>query len=526
MMEKKVKTSLQQGAIESLRLILGDQLNLQHSWFSASNTATLYVIAEVKEETQYTRHHVQKVCAFFKAMDHFAHTLQKQGHRVLYLTLDDTQAFNNFPDLLKTLCDWLNPKIFEYQIPDEIRLSRALADTPLPCRTQVVDSEHFYLSRQDLTKYVNPGRHNRMESFYRKLRKRFDILMDEGQPLGGRWNYDSENRVSLKKQDLEAIPTPLCFANDVTDILSRLDKHQIATIGAPQERLIWPVNQEQALDLLTFFCSQCLPRFGTFQDAMTLSTKHRWSLYHSRLSFALNAKILSPHSVIEQALHAYEAAPDQINIAQIEGFIRQILGWREYIRAVYWVNEQTYPQQNALKAKRALPEFFWHGKTHMQCLHQAVTQSLDKAYAHHIQRLMITGNFCLLAGINPDEVDQWYLGIYIDAIEWVEMPNTRGMSQWADGGWVATKPYCSSGNYINKMSDYCKQCHYDVKQKTGARACPFNSLYWQFIDAHKDKFTTNPRMRMIYNNWAKQPEQERAAVLQQAKRLLKNLDNL
>jgi len=259
---------------------------------------------------------------------------------------------------------------------------------------------------------------------------------------------------------------------------------------------------------------------------MTCQSENQWSLYHSRLSFALNSKILHPLQVIQQAIDSYENSKGAISLAQIEGFVRQILGWREYVRGIYWVNMPAYASKNTLEAKRQLPEYFWNGDTRMRCMQQSIGQSLDYAYAHHIQRLMITGNFCLLTGINPDEVDQWYLGVYIDAIEWVEIPNTRGMSQFADDGIVATKPYTAGGNYINKMSDYCKSCDYRIKEKTGDDACPFNSLYWHFMAQHRPRLEKNPRIGMVYRNWDKQTPQSQQATLKKAEYYLQNIETL
>jgi len=275
-----------------------------------------------------------------------------------------------------------------------------------------------------------------------------------------------------------------------------------------------------------YFCEHCLINFGRFQDAMTDQSDHRWSLYHSRLSFALNSKILHPYQVIQKAIDAYQDSQGRISLAQIEGFVRQILGWREYVRGVYWANMPAYSRKNTLAAQGALPDYFWTGDTKMNCMQQAIGQSLDYAYAHHIQRLMIIGNFCLLTGINPDEVDAWYLGVYIDAIEWVEMPNTRGMSQFADDGIVATKPYTAGGNYINKMSDYCKNCHYKIKEKTGEQACPFNSLYWRFMTTHRKRLEKNPRIGMVYRNWDKQNTSVQQATLEQAEYFIDNIEQL
>jgi deoxyribodipyrimidine photolyase-related protein len=259
---------------------------------------------------------------------------------------------------------------------------------------------------------------------------------------------------------------------------------------------------------------------------MTGKGENRWSLYHSRISFALNSKILHPLQVIEAALRRFDEPDSPVDLAQIEGFIRQILGWREYVRAVYWANMPNYAERNALDAERDLPDYFWTGRTKMSCMKQAIDQSLDYAYAHHIQRLMVTGNFAMLAGIDPAQVDNWYLGIYIDAVEWVEMPNTRGMSQFADGGLIATKPYAASGSYINKMSDYCKDCHYSVKERYTEQACPFNSLYWHCMQRHSDKFSKNPRTAMAYRSWDKMDSQVKAALLTRAKFCLENIEQL
>ena len=522
----KIATACAGCKITTVRLILGDQLNAQHSWYKSQDHSVLYVIAEIKEEASYVRHHIQKVCAFFAAMQHFATALKSAGHNVLHLTLDDTADYNDMSALVAHIFEQCCATAFEYQQPDEQRLHQLLSQCLLACEKHCYSTEHFLLEPEEFDSYITPAKHNRMEAFYRKMRKRFNILMREGKPEGGEWNYDSENRASLTKSDLNAIPEPLCFANDVGSALARIKYHNIATIGVAQENLLWPVNRRQANELLDYFCDYCLPLFGRFQDAMTSQSPHQWSLYHSRISFALNTKMITPRLVIARALAAYNRGGSDISLAQVEGFVRQILGWREYIRAVYWQNLNTYHGQNILAAKRGLPQYFWTGKTKMRCMAHAIGQSLDTAYAHHIQRLMITGNFCLLAGVSPDQVDEWYLGIYIDALEWVELPNTRGMSQWADGGWVATKPYCSSGNYINKMSDYCKGCHYDVKKKVGDGACPFNSLYWSFINRHVQQFSRIPRMTMVYSNWKKKDKSEQQAVLAQAANYLDNIESL
>ncbi len=510
-----------------LRLVLGDQLNQAHSWFHRVDPETVYLLAELRQETDYVKHHVQKLCAFFAAMGAFADDLADKGHEVVHLTLDDSAEYADLPELLAALCRRFGVEAFEYQAPDEYRLQQQMRALELDgVSVAECDSEHFLLSRDELGRYINAGRHNRMESFYRKMRQRFDLLMQDGKPLGGQWNFDAENRAALTPSDLAQIPEPLLFANDVSEPLRRLQEHGVRSFGKAEESLLWPVTRAQALELLQYFCTVCLPNFGRFQDAMTGRSRHAWSLYHSRLSFALNSKILHPREVIDTAIDRYHAASDEISLAQIEGFVRQILGWREYIRAVYWVNMPAYAESNRLQASLDLPAYFWSGETRMNCMRQSLGQSLEFAYAHHIQRLMVIGNFCLLAGIDPDAVDRWYLGVYVDALEWVEMPNTRGMSQFADGGLVATKPYCAGANYIGKMSDYCGDCEYDRRQKTGAGACPFNSLYWDFMVRHRAMLERNPRIGMIYRNWDRQDAEQRRLTLERADWCRNNLEQL
>lgn len=511
-----------------MRLILGDQLNSQHSWFKQADDNVLYIIAELKQEASYVRHHIQKLAAFFLAMQHFAEALKAQGHHVLHLNLDDTAEFANLNGLITELVKRFSATAFHFQQPDEYRLRQQLHMLALADGIAASEwpNEHFFLPFEEITQTIKPQQHNRMEVFYRKMRKRFDILMDGEQPLGGKWNFDSDNRQKLKPADLNHIPEPLMFSNDLSAIVKRINTHNIDYFGHCDQNLLWPVSRAQSLALLEHFCDNCLALFGRFQDAMTCQHPQQWTLYHSRLSFALNSKMLHPQEVIHRAIAAYKNAQGGINIAQIEGFVRQILGWREYVRAVYWANMPHYRERNQLDAQRKLPRYFWNADTRMECMKQAIDQSLQYAYAHHIQRLMITGNFCLLTGIHPDEVDAWYLGVYIDAIEWVEMPNTRGMSQFADGGWVATKPYSAGGNYINKMSDYCKRCHYDIKQKSSADACPFNSLYWQFMHTHRDRLEANPRIGMVYRSWDKQTAQNRQATLARGAWCLQNIEQL
>lgn len=510
---------------QTLRLVLGDQLDIGHSWFQKTDSGVLYVLAESHQEVTYVRHHVQKVAAFFLAMRAFAEALEHRGHRVLHLDLQATSAHAGLPDLLKFLVASCGATRFEYQRPDEYRLLQQLEalheHLGVECRR--FESEHFLLPFGEIGKTFPSGRPLRMETFYRRMRKRLGVLMDsDGNPAGGRWNFDADNRRKLPHS--QPLPPSLRFDNPAKDTYRRIREHRIAVIGQDSgDSLDWPVSRVQSLQLLEHFVEHALPLFGRYQDAMS---ERDWLLFHSRVSFSLNTKMLSPREVVAAALNEQARRPDDIPLASLEGFVRQLIGWREYIRGIYWANMPQYKEMNALGHRRPLPGFYWDGRTRMACMAHAIGQSLEHAYAHHIQRLMVTGNFALLAGIDPDQVEAWYLGIYIDAIEWVEMPNTRGMSQYADGGIIASKPYCSSGNYLNKMSHYCSGCRYDVNRRTGEDACPFNSLYWHFMHRHRAVFSGNPRIGMVYRTWDRMEESSRKEILATAGDVLAKLESL
>ena len=342
------------------------------------------------------------------------------------------------------------------------------------------------------------------------------------QPLDGKWNFDHNNRNQYKNE--VPIPFPLQFHKNVSEIITEIESQNISTFGSIDvENFNWPTSRNESLQLIDYFCEHLLAHFGTYQDS--LFSGHKF-LFHSRLSFAMNSKMISPKEVVDAVISYYYQNQETIELAQVEGFVRQIIGWREYVRGIYWKEMPNYSKMNALENYNPLPEFFWTGKTKMKCMQHSISQSLSEAYAHHIQRLMVIGNFSLLAQLHPDEVDAWYLGVYIDAIEWVEMPNTRGMSQYADGGIVATKPYVSSGSYINKMSNYCGSCHYKVKEKLGEKACPFNSLYWHFLDEKKQHFANNQRMSMMLALLRKMKPEELAATKEKAISILENINNL
>lgn len=499
-----------------IRLILGDQLNAQHSWFGQTDEETLYVLFEQRSETDYTRHHIQKIIGFFLAMRHFAEARRAEGHHVLYWDLDEPENEQNFSDNIRKLTQRYGATQFSYQLPDEYRLDvelKALAEE-LPCETEVADTEHFLTTRKYIADFFEGKKRYLMESFYRQMRREYDLLMepDGKTPLTGVWNYDQRNRNRMPKR--VDIPPALHFPRDVSKIVDMLERHGVKTMGnVDKVGFLWQVTREESLQVLDHFVRYGLPEFGTYQDSLT---DRHYLLFHSRLSFSMNTKMLHPLEVVHACINYWREHPEEVEIQQIEGFVRQIIGWREYMRGIYWDKMPDYEQVNYFNHTQKLPDWYWTGNTKMHCLAHAVGQSLDHAYAHHIQRLMITGNFALLLGAHPDEVDDWYLGVYMDAIQWVEITNTRGMSQFADGGLVGTKPYVSSANYINKMSDYCRDCQYDPKKRVGPTACPFNALYWDFYDRNEEQLRRIPRIGMAYRHLDKMNAEDKQALFERA----------
>ncbi|MBP6385227.1 MAG: cryptochrome/photolyase family protein [Pseudarcicella sp.] len=510
---------------KKLRLILGDQLNIQHSWFAESNNDVYYVLMEIKSETDYVCHHIQKVLGVFSAMRDFAEKLSQMGHSIIYIKINDTDNLHSFDENCKFLIEKHLFTHFEYLIPDEYRVDLCLKKfaEQLNIPNAAFDTEHFYTNRNEIADLFKNKKVFLMETFYRYIRKKHGILMaDSEKPMMEKWNFDHDNREKLPKKHFP--PIPLVFSNDLSSLHEEIKAAGIKTIGwVNSKEFIWPINRKQSLELLDFFVENCLPLFGTFQDAMAVN---EWSIYHSRLSFAMNIKLISPKEVISKAIEMYDVSENKIAFHQLEGFVRQIVGWREYMRGIYWAKMPEFATLNYFENTKNLPSWFWTGKTNMNCLKNSIEQSLNYAYAHHIQRLMLTGNFALLAGISPDEVDNWYLGIYIDAFEWVEITNTRGMSQYADGGIVGSKPYVSSAAYIHKMSNYCGDCFYDKSIKTGDKACPFNSLYWNFYHQNEAKLKSNPRIGMAYQTWKKMDNLKKDELILQAETYLKNIESL
>jgi deoxyribodipyrimidine photolyase-related protein len=507
----------------TLRLVLGDQLNPNHSWFDQADPHIVYVLMEVRQETDYVLHHAQKIIAIFAAMREFARQLRTAGHRVRYVKLDDPSNRQSIIGNLEALASHYSAQHIQWQHPDEWRLDAQLKDwaetRPVAC--DPVDTEHFLTARDELKALMRGRDQWLMEHFYRHMRRRWRVLLNEKDaPEGGQWNYDHDNRKRWPGTPPE--PADWRPRHDHSALWDMLQHAQVASFGAPQaDDMRWPINREEALHCLDAFIETALPNFGQYEDAMASNAPR---LFHSLLSFALNVKMLHPLEVVQRAEAAWRAG--DAPLPAVEGFVRQIMGWREYVRGIYWAHMPGYDAQNALDHHVPLPHWFWSGDTRMNCLHLAITQSLQTAHAHHIQRLMVIGNFSLLAGLAPQALHRWYLGVYIDAFEWVELPNTLGMSQRADGGLIATKPYVSTAAYMQRMGDYCKGCVYDPGRRIGDDACPFNALYWDFFDRHATAFDGNPRLSMVYLQLQKMPQADRQALRAQALHWRARLESL
>ncbi|MET0291145.1 MAG: cryptochrome/photolyase family protein [Steroidobacteraceae bacterium] len=509
--------------VSTLRLILGDQLNPRHSWFETPDVEVVHVLMEVRQETDSVLHHAQKILAIFAAMRDFSRHLRSAGHRVHYVALDDAHNRQSITENLGALVRAHGARRVEWQSPDEWRLDAELKAWASVQSFEAVEvgSEHFLTSRSELAEFFGDRKQWLMESFYRHMRRRHRILLEgDGQPRGGQWNFDQDNRKPWPGVPTE--PADHRPSHDHRELWALIQRCGVKSFGNPQSETIrWPLNRDEALASLDTFVANVLPDFGDFEDAMSSRSPR---LFHSLLSFALNVKMLHPMEVVRRAEAAFDSrsAP----LAAVEGFIRQIVGWREYVRGIYWSQMPGYDRRNSLGHDLPLPQWFWTAETQMRCVRMAVGQSLETAHAHHIQRLMIIGNFSLLAGFDPHALHLWYLGVYIDAFEWVELPNTLGMSQRADDGLIATKPYVSSAAYINRMSDYCRGCSYDFKLKTGDRACPFNSMYWDFFARHERALGGNRRLSMVYRQLDKLRGPQLEALRAQAQANRARLDEL
>lgn len=506
----------------NLHLILGDQLNSQISSLTGFDKANDKVmLCEVAEETTSVKHHKQKIILILSAMRHFANALRHHGFDVQYVELDDLNNTGSFTSEVQRAIELFKPEKLivteasEYRILDVMQNWQQQFSIPVEIRPDT----RFLATKQRFADWAKDRKQLRMEYFYREMRKQHHILMDGDQPVGDKWNYDADNRKS-PNADL-AIPKPYSVEpDDITRSVIELVNHRFADHFGEADSFHYAVTRKDALAVLSQFIEQRLVQFGDYQDAMLM--EEPW-LYHSHISFYLNCGLLMPIECIQAAEKAYYQQSAPLNA--VEGFIRQILGWREYVRGLYWLKMPEYENENYLSAVRSLPNMFWTADTKMRCMQQCISQTKQHAYAHHIQRLMVIGNFSLLAGLSPDEVNDWFLIVYADAFHWVELPNVTGMILFADGGVLASKPYAASGSYINKMSNYCKSCHYDVKAKQGETACPFNYLYWDFFDRHKDKFSSNPRLSFVYTNLNKMDQQKLHHIKQDSQRFLAALDN-
>jgi deoxyribodipyrimidine photolyase-related protein len=498
-------------------VVLGDQLSHDGAALRAGDKdCDVVLMAEVHAEATYAAHHKQKLAMVFAAMRRFRDELRQAGWQLHYTQLKDAQNTGSLAGEIARCADEIGADEALVVAPGEWRLREAFDACPVTIR-QLPD-DRFFCSEARFADWAKGRKELRMEWFYREMRRETGLLMEDDKPAGGQWNFDKDNRKPAQP-DLFRTPAPTfrkdALVQEVIDMVEAEFPDNFGTLAA----FNWPVSRAQALRALDHFITHNLRDFGPYQDAMLGDDP---VMYHALLSGALNIGLLSAQEVCAAAEEAYRAG--DVPVQSAEGFIRQILGWREYVRGIYFLEGPDYTARNALDHHRDLPWAYWSGDTDMACLAATVHQTRDLAYAHHIQRLMVAGNFALLAGVDPAQVQAWYLAVYIDAFEWVEAPNTAGMSQFADGGVVASKPYISSGAYIDKMSDYCAGCAYDVTAKSGAGSCPFNSLYWHFIEHHRDRFSSNPRMALIYRNWDKQAPATRQDKLERARALLAKLD--
>lgn len=504
--------------VAALRLVLGDQLS-----FDLASLAGLdlqhdrVLLAEVAEEAGHVPHHPQKIAFLFSAMRHFAQALRQRGVTVDYVTLDDPANSGSLVGELVRFAALYRPQSIHVTEAGDWRVEQALRAGGLPL-TWHADTR-FLCSRAEFARWAQGRKQLRMEFFYREMRRKSGLLLHpDGSPEGGAWNFDAENRKALPRR-LRG-PLPARFAADaVTAEVLALVRARFAHHYGRLDGFAYPVTHDEAEQLWAHFLDFGLGAFGDYQDAMAEGEPF---LFHARISAALNVGLLDVRRLCADVEAAYRAGRVALNAA--EGFIRQLIGWREYVRGIYWLQMPDYAQRNAFANRRALPAFYWSGATRMNCLRQVIGQTLDHAYAHHIQRLMVTGNFALLAGIEPRQLCDWYLAVYMDAFDWVELPNTLGMALHADGGYLGSKPYCASGQYIKRMSDYCRGCAYQVGESTTADACPFNALYWHFLIRHRERLAGHPRMAMVYRSLARMSEDKQRALWRRGEALLARLD--
>jgi deoxyribodipyrimidine photolyase-related protein len=497
--------------VRRLVFVLGDQLDRRSAAFDGFDPAqdALFMAEAIDESTQ-AWSSKPRTAMFLSAMRHFAQQADDDGLRTWYNRLDDPACATSLPAALAQAVAALAPQSVCMVTPGEWRLREAFAGHA--CAPSLLEDRHFLCSAEDFERHAKGRKQLRMEFFYREMRVRHSVLMEDDQPAGGQWNFDAENRKSFPAAGPRGVPAPMLFEPDAITrgVIDCIEQRLPAQPGV-LARFAWPVTRAHALLALAAFVEQRLPLFGDHQDAMW--TGEPW-LYHAHLSAALNLKLLDPREVIAAAERAWRAG--SAPLPAVEGFIRQVLGWREYVRAIYWRAMPDYLEMNALDARQPLPAFYWTGDTPMACLRESIGQTLELGYAHHIQRLMVTGLYALLLGVDPKAVHRWYLAVYVDAVEWVELPNTLGMALYGDGGVMASKPYAATGRYIDRMSNYCKGCRFDPGVSTGEDACPFTTLYWDFLLRHQPRLSKNTRMALQLKNLTRLDAHTRAAIDAQA----------
>lgn len=505
--------------LRNLVIILGDQLDRQSLVFDDFDPEQDAIwMCEATGEATYVWSSKPRIAIFLAAMRHFRDELRARGFTVFYRELDKNSAPSIEAALTEDMAKYQPQKVIAVK-PGEWRLAQALPKVCSDAGVQWIErhDQHFYCDADDFADWSKGRKEYRLEFFYRWCRKRQNILMDGNQPVGGKWNFDHDNRGVFDKRGPGLLPRPIAFArNKITQTVIDLVEKTFASHPGKLEQFDWPLTPEQAKLALNDFIEHRLPLFGQYQDAMWIDEPY---LYHSRISAALNLKLISPKEVVSAALSAYESklAP----LAAVEGLIRQIIGWREFVRGMYWLRMPQFLEDNALDAQAALPDFYWTGDTDMACLQQAIGQTLEFGYAHHIHRLMVTGLFAQLLGVNPKAVHEWYLAVYVDAVEWVELSNVLGMSQYADNGKMTSKPYVASGAYIKRMSNYCDGCRFKPDKSVGDDACPFTTLYWDFLMRYEDKFARHPRTALQWKNLARIDQPIRLEISEQADGLRK-----
>ena len=503
------------------RLIFWDQLSLSISSLKDVAPHDTIFMCELKDEATRVNHHPKKIALWFSAMRHFSQELMNKGMNVRYVDFNDPLNTHSLDEEMKRTVDHLAIEQIIVTEPGEYHFLETIASwrNSLGVIVEIRTDDRFLCKIEEFKQWADTKKELRMEYFYRNMRKKHSILIEaDGSPTGGLWNYDKENRKSLSK-DVQPVKRVCHKKSEILQAVLELVRNNFSHHFGDLDPFYYAITPDQATLELDHFIDQVLPYFGDYQDAMQMNNPY---MYHSLLSSYINIGLLLPLEVCQKAEKAYRTGKVSLNCA--EGFIRQILGWREFMRGIYWLKMPEYADLNALNGVIPLPNFYWGGKTHMACVAEAVAHTKTHAYSHHIQRLMVTGNFALLTGLDVKQVQEWYLSVYSDAYEWVEMPNTLGMSLFGDGGIVASKPYASSGQYINKMSDFCKHCFYDVKDSTGPRACPFNALYWTFLHRHRESFARNPRLSFMYGTWDKFNDDKKQAILLRASHVLNNME--